>query len=874
MIETRNIRWHTATVDEVNTELASNLADGLTEQEAKARLARVGHNTLGEEPKEIFWKEFFEELRQPMVLMLLVTGVLYAVWGELADAITIFAIILALNTVEAVNEQRSKKTIAGLRKLAEPTTSLRRGGHYQEVPVEQVVPGDLIMLQGGRRVPADARLVEAYGLCVDESALTGESLPVEKAADSLAPPDSPLAERNNMVYSSTLVTRGKGAALVVATGMNTEIGRIAGMARQVKEPRTPLQLMMDELSKALVGFALGFSALVPLVGILIAHQPPQQMLLTGLSLAFATIPEELPIIITMVLALGAFRLSKKHAIVKRLNAVESLGSVTVIATDKTGTLTENRMEVIAFAPQELEDRMLKICLLCNDAVQNGADFAGDPVDVALMRAAQEAGQEAQAVRRDNPILSEYTFDNARRRMSVVYQNDGQQWVAVKGAPEALLPRCSQQFEGQAIIPMTNASRQAILERVAQMATDGLRVIALAEQALAKNRPTQEEVESDLTFVGLVGLADPPRPEVHSAITTCRRAGIRTIMITGDHPLTARSIGRQVGLDSDGAVIAGPELDRLSESELEELVKHTSIYARTTPEHKLRIVRALQALGERVAVTGDGINDALALSAANIGVAMGETGTDVAREASAMVLADDNFTTIAKAVEEGRLIFENLKKGVRYYLTCKLALVLITLLPTLLLIPVPFAPVQIILMELFMDLMAAAAFVAEGAEADWLDQAPRDPKAKFMDRAMIGSIVAPSLGLFVAVTAAYLSTWYGTHDLVVSQTVAFFAWLIGHVLLAFNMRSERQPVLQLGLGSNRWMLAWGAAVVLFLVLISLIPGAQLLMKVTQLAGRQWAMILGATFVGTFWLEIKKIIITRTRSRAPRGIFDKR
>lgn len=874
MTETRNIRWHTATVDEVTTELASNLVDGLTEQEAEARLARVGRNTLGEEPKEAFWKEFFEELRQPMVLMLLVTGVLYTVWGELADAVTIFAIILTLNTVEAVNEQRSKKTIAGLRKLAEPTTSLRRGGHYQEVPVEQVVPGDLILLQGGRRVPADARLVEAYGLCVDESALTGESLPVEKAADSLAPPDSPLAERSNMVYSSTLVTRGKGVALVVATGMNTEIGRIAGMARQVKEPRTPLQLMMDELSKALVGFALGFSALVPLVGIFIAHQPPQQMLLTGLSLAFATIPEELPIIITMVLALGAFRLSKKHAIVKRLNAVESLGSVTVIATDKTGTLTENRMEVAAFAPQELEDRMLKICLLCNDAVQNGVDFAGDPVDVALMRAAQEAGQEAQTVRRDNPILSEYTFDNARRRMSVVYQNDGQQWVAVKGAPEALLPQCSQQFEGQAIIPMTDASRQAILERVAQKATDGLRVIALAERALAKNRPTQEEVESDLTFVGLVGLIDPPRPEVRSAITTCRRAGIRTIMITGDHPLTAKSIGRQVGLDSDGSVIAGPELDWLSESELEELVKHASIYARTTPEHKLRIVRALQALGERVAVTGDGINDAPALSAANIGVAMGETGTDVAREASAMVLADDNFTTIAKAVEEGRLIFENLKKGVRYYLTCKLALVLITLLPTLLLIPVPFAPVQIILMELFMDLMAAAAFVAEGAEADLLDQPPRDPKAKFMDRAMIGSIVTPSLGLFAAVTAAYLSTWYGTHDLVVSQTVAFFAWLIGHVLLAFNLRSERQPVVQLGLGSNRWMLAWGAAVVLFLVLISLIPGAQLLMKVTQLAGRQWAMILGATFVGTFWLEIKKIIITRTRPHASREIFDKR
>jgi Ca2+-transporting ATPase len=397
-----------------------------------------------------------------------------------------------------------------------------------------------------------------------------------------------------------------------------------------------------------------------------------------------------------------------------------------------------------------------------------------------------------------------------------------------------------------------------------MAANGLRVLAFAEKYLPAANFAQEMVESGLTFIGLVGLQDPPRPEVPASIATCRSAGIRAMMITGDHPLTAKAIGRQVGLDGSQEVITGPELDQLSEDGLKEIVRRTSIFARTTPENKLRIVQALQANGERVAVTGDGVNDAPALSAADIGVAMGETGTDVAREAGAMVLTDDNFTTIVHAVEEGRLIYENLKKGVRYYLTCKVALVLINLLPVLLLVPVPFAPVQIILMELFMDLMAAASFVAEKAEADLLKQKPRDPKAKFMDQAMVSSILTSSLGLFAGVTALYLLTWFRTQDVVTSQTVAFFSWLIGHVLLAFNLRSERQPIAQIGLGSNRLMLVWAAAVAIFLLLISTVPGARQLMKITALSTPQWLTIIGATFAGTFWLEIKKMITYKQSS----------
>ncbi|MGE5248879.1 MAG: cation-translocating P-type ATPase [Bacteroidota bacterium] len=857
--------WHALIAGDAAAALGTDVTAGISDEEALQRRRQFGPNTLSAEKGEPFWKEFFEELREPLVLMLLVTGVLYAVWGELADAITIFIIILALNTVEVVNEQRSKRAIASLRKMAEPSASVLRGGRFQLIPVEAVVPGDLIVLQAGHRVPADAHLVEAVGLSVDESALTGESVPVEKDAQSIPAPATPLAERRNMVYSSTLVSRGKGKAIVVATGMETELGRIAGMARQVREPRTALQQMMDELSRVLVWFALGFSALVPLVGIFVAHQAPKQMLLTGLSLAFATIPEEMPIIITMVLSLGAFRLSRRHAIAKRLNAVESLGSVTVIATDKTGTLTENHMVVAALEPENQKGRILELGVLCNDARRNGSDFTGDPVDVALVRAAQEAGLDARDLRDKNPIQQEFTFDNARKRMSVVYRANGESRAAVKGAPESVLAQCSHQREGGTVRPLTESFRKETLERVAQIAASGLRVIAFAERTITEGPPSQEEAESSLTFAGLAGLEDPPRPEAREAIATCRRAGVRPIMITGDHPLTARAIARQVGLDGgpgeEARVLTGPELDELSDPALRDAIKKTSIYARTAPEHKLRIVQALQALDDRVAVTGDGVNDAPALAAADIGVAMGETGTDVAREAGDLVLADDNFTTIVNAVEEGRLIYENLKKGVRYYLTCKLALVLITLLPTLLLIPVPFAPVQIILMELFMDLMAAASFVGERPEADLLQQKPRDPRARFMDRAMLSSILTSSLGLFAAVSAVYLFTWYTGHNQTASQTVAFTAWLIGHVLLAWNMRSDRQPVLQLGLGSNRMMLVWAGTIALFLVLIFMIPAAQRLMKVTPLTGAQWGMIFAATLIGTFWIEARKLMTFR-------------
>jgi Ca2+-transporting ATPase len=804
---------------------------------------------------ESFWEEYLEELREPMILLLLITGILYSILGTLADAVTIFAIIFTLVALEVVNEQRAGKAIDALRELAEPTSAVIRGGRRQEVPAEALVSGDLLVLEAGRRVPADARLVESNRLAVSEASLTGESVPVDKEASLVLPAETPLADRCNLLFAGTTVVRGRGTALVFATAMGTELGRIAALAQEVEEPKTPLQVAMAELTKYLVFVAVGFSILVPVLGWLLAHEDWHMMVLTGLSLAFVTIPEELPILITMVLALGAFRLSRQHAIAKRLRAVETLGGVTVIATDKTGTLTENRMEVSRFFPQQAKRVLLEAGVLCNDAVLDDGVGLGDPLEVALIRAAAAEGLEAAELRKAHPIVDESSFDNDRKRMSVVVSEDGGLRIVVKGAPEPLLAVCTHRWTAGGSRLLSDADRLLILTSASSLAGLGQRVLGLGERRVPDGSLLEPEVESDLTFLGLIGLADPPRPEARPSIDACRTAGVRPVMVTGDHPLTAQAIAAQIGL-GDERVVTGTELDALSDAELQVTARDVSIYARTTPEHKLRIVRALKAGGGRVAVTGDGINDAPALAAADIGVAMGETGTDVAREASDLVLADDNFATIVQAVREGRVLFANLRKAVRYYLACKVAVVAITLLPVLLRLPIPFAPIQLIVLELFMDLAASATFVAEPPESNLMRQPPRDPHARFMSRSMIASIFLSAAGLFLAVSTAYLVTFYSGASLATAQTTAFVTWLLGHVFLALNLRSEREPLLRIGIASNRLMVLWGLAAILFAVFASLTPGVQMVMKTASLGLGQWALAVLLALLGTFWIEVRK------------------
>ena len=841
--------------DVVNSEV------GLTQADADRRFASYGPNLLRQERKEPFWAELLREAKEPMIILLFVTGIFYGLIGGFEDALVIASVIIALLLVEVVNEYRAENAITSLRKLAEPVALVRRDGNYQEIPVDRVVPGDVVLLKAGRRVPADARVVESRGIAVDEALLTGESGPVEKFPEIILPEHTALAERSNLVFAGTTILRGRGAAVAVATGSSTELARIGKLASEAKAPPTLLQRTMNELTRWMVILAVGFSVIVPLLGWLIVHEPPQQMFLTGLSLAFATIPEELPIIITIVLALGAYRLSKEHAIVKKLQAVETLGAVTVIASDKTGTLTTNRMQLMQFFPERFARSIMDIGVMCNDSEKQGPrNFTGDPLDVALVEAAEKAGMNVDSMRKTFPLRVEYTFDNKRKMMSAVYVRDSGLYVAVKGAPEEVISHSKFQLVDAQESLLTEPERDNIRLIQSNMAAEGLRVVAFAQKRIdvKDGRVSQDEAERDLVFVGLASFSDPPRPEVKDAIATSSSAGVRTIMVTGDNSLTALSVAREIALSmgGDSGFLTGQQMDLLSEGELQGAVEKVSVFARAAPEHKLRIVRALHSDGEVVAATGDGINDAPALAASDIGIAMGVRGSDVAREAADIVLSDDNYSTIVRCVAEGRTLFSNLIKGVRYYLACKVALVSATLLPVLLLVPIPFAPIQIILMELFMDLAAAATFASEPAEPDVMKKPPRNPKAKFLDSDMIRSIFLAACGLFLAVAVAYLLAWYGYHNLARAQTVAFATWLVGHVFLALNMRSEKVPLLKLGVFSNKLMVLWVIVTLAFTALVTSVPGIEIALNTVPLGLKDWALLIPLALAGSFWLEIKK------------------
>jgi Ca2+-transporting ATPase len=747
--------WHTHSIDETVRQTNTSLEQGLTTAEAGRRLQEMGPNEITTRKHDPWWEEIWESLTEPLVLLLVAVAVLYGILGELADALTILFVILTVAGVEMVNESRAKKALNSLRDLSAPSATVIRENQVVTIPTVELVPGDVVLLQPGERAPADLRLTEAVALRADESSLTGESISVAKDAGAVTLPDAELGDRRNLVFAGTVITSGNGRGVVVSTGRNTELGRIAGLVQTAREPRTPLQVRMRQLAGWLLWVAVAFSVLVPVLGYFVAGRPWREMLLTGLTIAFATIPEELPIFITIVLGIGAFRLTRQHAIIKPLRSAETMGSVSVIGTDKTGTLTENRMKVAKIfadgAPQPvgagllsgLAQRTLQIGVLANDAQLLDAlgqgKLVGDPTEVALLAA---AGKTAVANwRRAAHILEEYPFDDIRKRMSVVYEQDGERWVAVKGAPESILSLSAAVRSDGGATSLDAGKREQIQEVADAMAARGLRVLAFAERRLSSEELLNlKTVETDLTWVGLAGMEDPPRPEAAATVAELQSAGVRVLMLTGDHPGTALAIARRVGIDASRGVV-GRELENTSDSELRQRVNEASVFARITPEHKLRVVRALQSNGEVVAVTGDGVNDAPALREASIGVAMGRTGTDVAREAAGLVLADDNLATLTTAVRVGRLLYENLHKAVRYYLAAKVGLIVAALLAVLFRLPVPFSPIQIIVLELFMDLGASVTFTVERPESDLMRRPPRSPQEPFINRAMLVGILA-------------------------------------------------------------------------------------------------------------------------------------
>ncbi len=860
---------HSKKPEDVARALGVNPDKGLTDQEAAVRLNKRGKNTLVEEREIRFLGILREEITEPMILLLIAVGVLYSILGSLTDALTIIVIIIILVLAEVWNEYRAKRSISALRQLAPPTALVLRNGQPVEVQTAFLVPGDILLLKMGQRVPADARLLEAFGLEVDESSLTGESFPAAKDAAAVLPNETRIPDQTNMLFAGTVITRGRAKALVTSTGVSTELGRISGITKAAKEPKTALQLAMKQLSKTLVWVALFFAILIPVLSYIRGLQPsPAEAVLYGLSLAFVVIPEERPIIITMVLGVGSYALSRKGAIVKRLRAAETLGTVTVIATDKTGTITENKMRVehlyfdggvsasSAFGANEKAS--LPIALLASDAIRDIAPTTalGNPMAQAILERLKQDGIDPRALSKDWVLKDELSFDVKRKLASYIYQYGNSQVVLSSGAPERILENSSKiLLRGEEAL-LTDEVRGEVSKVIVQMAHSGERLLAFGYHRVPADSG-KENLEQDIVFVGIIGFIDPPRKEVRGAIKTCQEAGIKVIMITGDHPETARTIASQVGINSAN-VLTGGEIATMSDLDLKVALNRTFVFARVTPEDKLRLVRLLMENGEVVAVTGDGINDTPALKAAHIGIAMGMRGTDVAKETASMILTDDNFATIETAVKEGRKLYGNLRKGVRYYLACKVALVSIFLIPIILGIPLPFAPIQIIVLELFMDLAASATFVAEPEESGNMKKPPINPKEKFLNKPMLRSLFLGALSLFLAVTATFLFAWYTTQSLPYARTVAFATWMFGHIFLALNFRSEREPLIKEGLLSNKVMLLWALLVFVTLLVGTSLPFIQTSLQITALSLQDWALVIVVAFVATFWMELQKIL----------------
>ena len=804
-----------------------------------------------------------------MILLLVAVGVLYSILGNLTDALTIIVIIVLLVLAEVWNEYRAKRSVSALRQLAPSTAFVLRGGQIAKVQTTSLVPGDVLILKVGQRIPADARLLEAYGLEVDESSLTGESFPVPKDALAVLPSETRVNDQINMLFTGTVITKGRAKAVVTSTGISTELGRISGITKATKEAKTPLQLAMKQLSKSLVWVALFFSILIPILSYFRGVQSnPAEVVLYGLSLAFVVIPEELPIIVTMVLGVGSYALSRKGVIVKRLRAAETLGNVTVIATDKTGTLTKNKMrlEQLYFDGKvcssaelgENQKAALKTAFLASDAIQGATNKleSANPMAQAILERLLLEKIDFSDILKGWVLEGELSFDVNLKMASYIYKYSNSLVVLSSGAPEKILEKSSRILLLGEETALTEEARKRILDVIDQMADNGERLLAFGYRRISEETG-KGDFDKDLVFVGIVGFIDPPREGVKEAIRICHEAGIKVIMITGDHPQTARAIARQVGIEAS-RVLTGSEIVALSDSQLKESIGHTFVFARVSPEDKLRLVRLLKDRGEVVAVTGDGINDAPALKDANIGIAMGIRGTDVAKEASNIILTNDNFAAIENAVAEGRKLYSNLRKGVRYYLACKAALVSIFMLPLVLGIPLPFAPIQIIVLELFMDLAASAAFVAEPQESGSMKRPPASSKEKFLNKAMLKTLFLGALSLFVAVTVTYLFGWYTTQNITYARTVAFATWMFGHIFLALNLRSDYEPLLKEGLLSNRVMIAWALVAVIVLVLGTLLPFIQTSLQITSLNPQSWALIFLMTFAATFWMEIKKIL----------------
>ena len=868
-------QWFTKSPDEVLSELETDQTRGLTGQQARERLETHGPNALEGAKKESLVKRFLGQMKDPMILVLLAAAVLSLIstGGEdWVEAVIILVIVVVNACISISQEDSAEKALEALQKMSAPLAKVFRDGEMTRLETAQLVPGDIIVLEAGDLVPADARILACANLKADESAMTGESVPVNKAAVDSLPEETVLGDRKNMVISSTVITNGRATCVVTATGMDTEVGRIAKMLTDQGDTTTPLQRKMGEISKTLSFVCLAVCAVMFGVGILYRHEI-LDMFMSAVSLAVAAIPEGLPAIVTIVLAMGVQRMAGRGAIVKRLPAVETLGCASVICSDKTGTLTQNRMTVVEVWSEGENGRRdaLLIGSLCNDTVlTRGEDgkprTAGDPTETAFVDAALKEGMDKNSLESQMPRTAELPFDSERKLMSTVHPVGGRLRVMVKGAPDVLLGRCTHILSGAAPADMTAADARRVSDANAAMAERALRVLGCAYKdidALPGELSTQT-LESGLTFVGLVGMIDPPRMEVKDAVAECYAAGIRPVMITGDHKLTAVAIAKELNIFRDGDLaITGEDLDFMPQEMLEQDVEKFSVYARVSPEHKMRIVHAWQKRGMVVAMTGDGVNDAPALKAADIGCAMGITGTDVAKGAADMILTDDNFATIVEAVEQGRGIYSNIKKAIHYLLSCNIGEIITLFLATLFNFHQrPLVPVQLLWLNLVTDSLPALALGMEPVEHAVMQEKPRSAKEPLFNKAFSIRLAWQGVLVGLVTLGAYYLGEYILSDPNLADasanTMAFATLTICQLFHAFDVRSEKQSIFHIGVLSNPSMNKAFVVGVVMQLAVLLIPPLMAVFHVCAMTPVMWLCVLGLSLLPTAVCEIVKAV----------------
>lgn len=898
-------KWHQMDAEELQHVMGVQPQQGLTEEEVKQAREKNGLNELTEGKRVSPIILFLNQFKDFMVVVLMGATLISGLLGEYLDAITIIAIILLNGVLGFVQEFRAERSLRALKQLSAPSAKVLRGGKLDIISTRLLVPGDVVLLESGDRVPADVRWIETSSCSVEESALTGESLPVTKHSQVISEEDVPLGDQKNIGFMGTMMTRGTAKGIVVRTGMNTEMGKIADLIQNTESMETPLQHRLEQLGKILIILSLALTIMVVAAGIL-HGQPPMGMLLAGVSLAVAAIPEGLPAIVTVALALGVQRMIKRKAIVRKLPSVETLGCASVICSDKTGTLTQNKMTVTSvwvggrslevtgdgYAPigQILEGkrpvdikndqslrRLLQISALCNNSeiVENVSeetrgkkklkeesgtssswDLKGDPTEGALVTLSSKMGMSPQSLGSIYTREQEFPFDSERKLMSVIVTHQGGRLLYTKGAPDVLLNQCSYILWGGKVIPFTGMMRKQVLSANEEMASGALRVLGTAYRELRPQEKvaSESEAESQLIFVGLAGMIDPPRREVRDSIATCRRAGIKTVMITGDHGTTAEAIAQQLGiLPRGGIAVSGQELSRLSDDELDAKVDHIYVYARVSPEHKLRIVKSLQRKGHVVAMTGDGVNDAPAIKAADIGIAMGITGTDVTKEASSLILSDDNFSTIVAAIEEGRNIYENIRKFIRYLLASNVGEILTMFFAMMLALPLPLLPIQILWVNLVTDGLPAMALGVDQPEKDLMEHKPRGAKENIFARRLGWKIISRGFLIGICTLAAFWLTLRVAPDqpgqLLKAQSVAFATLVMAQLFHVFDCRSSRS-VFHRNPFQNKYLVLAVLSSILLMLGVFYIEPLQPIFKTVPLGLREWAITIVAAGIPTF------------------------